>query len=232
MPLSVATAALIAWPAGAQVLAEPGVVVTAEHFFDCPTQVQTAQERWLAAARTDWDLAQLDLLYTTGTRARKRLSGLVSSLLRAPQWRAARWSLVALVVVNLVGLQAWAWRERSLLAQQQAAIRGVLTATFPEVRLVVDAPVQMARALAALQRRNGTASSTDLETLLTQVKAGAPDLPVPSGIEFTAGELRLKGLDPALPAVAGLPAHLRAQGYSAQLEADGLTVKEKEERLP
>ena len=230
LPLSVATAALIAWPEAARVLAEPGVAALAEHFFNRPATLQTAPERWLAAAQSGWDLAQFDLLYTRGTRTRKRLSAMVSSLFRAPRWRAARWAAVVLAAVNLVGLQAWAWKEQSALAAQRAAIRNTLTATFPEVRVVVDAPVQMARALADLQRRNGTASPADMETMLAQFQAAAPDVPAPSAIEYIAGELRLKGLDPAAAGLAGISARLQAQGYSARLEAGSLVMKE--ERLP
>ena len=230
LPLSVATAALIAWPEEAQVLAEPGVAALAEHFFNRPATLQTAPERWLAATQSDWDLAQFDLRYTRGTRTRKHLSAMVSSLFRAPRWRAARWAAALLVAVNLVGLQAWAWKEQSALAAQRAAIRETLTSTFPEVRVVVDAPLQMARAVADLQRRNGTASSADLETMLAHFQAAAPEMPTPSAIDFIAGELRIKGVDASSAVVANISARLRPQGYSVRPDASGLLMKE--ERLP
>ena len=230
LPLSVATAALVAWPEDRPVLAEPGVTALAEHFFNRPATVQTAPERWLAAAQSGWDLAQFDLLYTRGTRIRKRLTGMTSALFRAPRWRAARWAALVLVASNLVGLQAWAWKEQSTLATKRAAIQGTLTSTFPDVRVVVNAPVQMARALTDLQRRNGTASPADLETMLGQLQAAAPEAPVPSAIEFAGEELRLKGLDTAAPSLAGISARLQAQGYSARTEADSLVIRP--ERLP
>ncbi|MEP6587693.1 MAG: type II secretion system protein GspL [Polaromonas sp.] len=230
LPLSVATAALIAWPEEAAVRAEPGVAALAEHFFNRPATLQTAPERWLAAAQSDWDLAQFDLLYNRSTRTRKQLAAMMSSLFRAPRWRAARWAAVALVAGNLVGLQAWAWKEQSALADQRAAIRNTLTSTFPQVRVVVDAPVQMARALADLQRRNGTASSADMEIMLARFQAAAPDLPVPTAIDFMPGELRLKGLDASAAGLAAISARLQPHGYSARLDAGSLLVKE--ERLP
>ncbi|CAN5544078.1 hypothetical protein BH10PSE16_BH10PSE16_05740 [soil metagenome] len=230
LPLSVATAALIAWPEEAEVLAEPGVAALAEHFFNRPATLQAAPERWLAAAQSDWDLAQFDLLYTRGTRTRKHLSAMVSSLFRAPRWRAARWAAVLLVAVNLVGLQAWTWKEQSALAAQRAAIQGTLTATFPEVRVVVDAPLQMARALADLQRRNGTASSADMETMLAHFQAVAPDTPTPSAIEFIANEVHFKGIDLPPAGITAIAAQLQPQGYSVRLDAGSLVMKE--ERLP
>ena len=227
LPLSVASAALIAWPEDSEVLAEPGVAALAEHFFNRPATLQSAPERWLAATRSSWDLAQFDLRYTRGTRTRKHLSATVSSLFRAPRWRAARWAAAVLVAVNLVGLQAWAWKEQSALAARRTVIRNMLTATFPDVRVVVDPPLQMARGLADLQRRNGTASTADIETMLGHFKASAPDSPAPSAINFIAGELRMKGLDSSASAVAAISAKLQPQGYSLRQDADGLLMKEE-----
>lgn len=225
LPLSAASAALIAWPEGAEVVAEPAVAALAEQYFKRPATLQTGPERWLLAAQSAWDMAQFDLLYTRRARTRKRLSALLKSLLQAPRWRAARWAALALVAVNLAGLQAWAWQENAALAAKRAAIRDTLTATFPEVRVVVDAPLQMARALADLQRRSGTASSADLETMLAQFQASVPDARAPSAIEFTAGELRLKGLDTASPGLRDASSQLQARGYSARLEGDSLLIK-------
>lgn len=230
LPLSAATAALIAWPEDGEVLAEPGVSALAEQFFNRSVTLQTAPERWLAAARTDWDLAQFDLLYNRSTRTRKQLSSIASSLLQSPRWRAARWATIALLAVNLVGLQAWAWKEQAALATQREAIRNTLTSTFPEVRVVVDAPLQMSRALADLQRRNGSASSADMEFMLVQFRASAPDTPAPVAIEFIAGQLRMKGFDPSNTGLVPVFARLRAQGYNARLDGDTLVMKE--ERLP
>lgn len=225
LPLSAASAALIAWPEGAEVVAEPAVAALAEQYFKRPATLQTGPERWLLAAQSAWDMAQFDLLYTRRARTRKRLSAVLKSLLQAPRWRAARWAALALVAVNLAGLQAWAWKENAALAAKRATIRDTLTATFPEVRVVVDAPLQMARALADLQRRSGTASSADLETMLAQFQASVPDARAPSAIEFTAGELRLKGLDAASPGLRDASSRLQARGYNARLEGDSLLIK-------
>ena len=227
LPLSVASAALIAWPEDLGVLAEPGVAALAEHFFNRPATLQTAPERWLAATQSGWDLAQFDLRYTRGTRTRKQVSATMSSLFRAPRWRAARWAAAALVAVNLVGLQAWTWRERSALDARRTAIASLLTATFPDVRVVVDPPLQMARGLSDLQRRSGTASTADLETMLGHFKAAAPDAPAPSAIDFIAQELRMKGLDTSASAITAMSARLRPQGYSLRQDADALLMKEE-----
>lgn len=226
LPLSASSAALLAWPEEAALWAEPGVAALAEACFKRPVTVQTAAGRWLAAAQSDWDLAQFDLLYTRRSRTRKHLSTLALALLQAPRWRAARWAALALVAINLTGLQAWAWKQESVLAARRTAIRETLLTTFPEVRVVVDAPLQMARALADLQRRNGAASLSDLETMLGQFQAAAPEARPPASIEFTAGELHLKQLQSPAAGLASLAARLQAQGYNARPEGDGLVFKE------
>lgn len=230
LPLSASTAALVAWPDGAKVVAEPAVAALAEQFFLRPATLQTSAQRWLAAAPSDWDLAQFDLLSTRGARTRKRVGAIAATLLRAPQWRAARWAVLALVLINLIGLQAWAWKELSGLTARRAALRNTLTATFPEVRVVVDAPLQMARSLAELQRRSGTASTADLETMLGKYQETAPNARAPSAIEFAAGELRLKGLEMAATGMTDVPARLQARGYAARLEGDTLILKEETRR--
>ena len=176
LPLSAGSVALLAWPEDAVLLAEPSVAALAETYFKRPVRLQTAAERQLAASQSDWDLAQFELLYTRRTRTRKQLSALTSALLHAPRWRAARWAMLAIIAIHLIGLQAWAWKQEAALAAQRNAIRDTLLATFPDVRVVVNAPLQMSRSLADLQRRNGSASLTDLETMLGQLltlKAGS-----------------------------------------------------------
>ena len=106
----------------------------------------------------------------------------------------------------------------------------MLTATFPDIRVVVNPPLQMARSLADLQRRNGAASSADMETMLGNFKAAAPDAPAPSALDFVAGELRMKGLDASAAAVAAISTRLAPQGYSLRQEADGLLMKEERVR--
>ena len=225
LPLSPATASLLAAAdAPIEAVAEPGVAELAEHLFKTPVRLQTAPQRALAAAQSTWDLAQFEFLRTRGARTRKQLSTLATSLWRAPHWKPARWAAMALVVVNLVGLQAWAWKAQSALTAQRTAIREVLTSTFPDVRVVVDAPVQMARALADLQRQSGAASSLDLETMLGLFHTLAPENSAPTAIEFVAGELRLKVPPLSDAALAQLSTRLQTHGYTAQMRSDSLVI--------
>ncbi len=228
LPLSAAAVALLAWPDDdvvVIVLAEPGVAAIAEQNFKDRVTLQTSAQRAMAAARSEWDLAQFDLLNTRQKRIEKRLSKGVTNLLHAPHWRAVRWATWLLMVVNVMGLQAWAWQEQSALSAKRAAIANTLTATFPDVRVVVDAPLQMARAFTDLQRQSGVLTGADMELMLARLQSVAPELKAPSAIEFIAGELRLKGLGVAASALAAIATKLQAQGYAVQLDGEDMVIK-------
>lgn len=231
LPLSSASLALlsVAQPgsdgaATPEVLAEPAVAAQAEEVLQRGVGLLPAAERWLQAAQSPWDLAQFDFANAGRTRLLKRLATQASELLSAPRWRPARWGLVVLLAANVLGLNAWAWKERAALGGKQESIRNALTTTFPSVRVIVDAPVQMERELALLRQGAGSASGRDLEAMLSALGSAAPQAPVPGGVEFSSGELRLRGLSLPDAQAPEVHARLRAQGYSARYEGDRLLV--------
>lgn len=207
--------------------AEPAVAALAERTFDQRVALYTASERAMDAARGPWDLAQFDLASTGGTRALRKVGSLISAWLNAPQWRAARWGAALLVVAHLVGLNVWAWQERQTLAAKQTSVRTALTQTFPKVQVVVDAPVQMERELALLRQAAGSVSARDLEPLLAAAGAALPTLPggpLPTSIDYTPGELRLRGMAISPDNEAALSARLQAAGYRARLDDGSLVL--------
>jgi len=194
------------------------VAALAEQMFQRPVQIEQRAQRLLQAAQSPWDLAQFELAHAGRSRRGKQLAQGLGSLARAPQWRAARWSLVLLVLVNVLGLNALAWHEQSRLDAQRQLIRAVLTETFPKLPVVVDAPLQMAREVAVLQRTRGNAAGTDLEGMLASFSALAQQGYVPDTIEYAANELRLTG--PAMPAEATeqVLGGLASRGLKASLQ--------------
>lgn len=214
------------------VRAEPSVAALAERTLGGRVDLHTASQRALDAARGDWDLAQFDLASTGRTRALRKLGSLASALLYAPQWRAARWGAALLVVAHLVGLNAWAWQERKALAAKQTAVRSALTTTFPKVLVVVDAPVQMERELAQLRQTAGAVSARDMEPLLAAAGAALPPGRQPTGIEYTPGELRLRGVALQPDEEPALSARLQAAGYRARLDDGSLLLRPAEGATP
>ena len=224
-PLQASTVALLQWPQDAPLRAEPAVAVLAEQLFGRSVQLQSRPERALAACQSDWDLAQLDLVNNQRSRSLKRLGGAARALMQAPRWRAARWSLLALIAVNLLGLNVRAGAEHAALQAQRKAIDAVLTGTFPATQVVVDAPVQMQRAVAALQQNAGTLGARDFETLLGAWALAAPTAPAPSGLDFANGELRLQGVALAAGALAEATQALKARGYTLRATGADLTLR-------
>lgn len=199
LPVSAAVLNTFALDDGVKVTSEPAVSSLAESYFSGSIPLQTPAQRAVLAGQSAWDLAQFDLLRSQKARLQKRFSNILQRLLHAPEWRPARWSVVALAVIHLVGLQAWAWQTQAAIKAKKNQINAVLLNTFPQTPLIVDAPAQMAKALSLLQQESGTSTSNDMETLLKQYQArnqannaATPAEYAVTAIEFIAGELKLK----------------------------------------
>lgn len=205
--------------------AEPAVAEQAEQLLGRSVALVTRSERWFEAARSPWDLAQFDMANSGRARTVKRLSGGVRALLQAPGLRPVRWGIAVLLGAQLLGLNAWAWKEQAALQAGRAATQGLLTQTFPHVKLVVDAPVQMAREVAALRQATGATSGGDLEAMLAALGAAAPADRSASAIDFLAGEVKVKGLQLTPQEAPSLSAQLGAQGYAVRQEGDTLVLK-------
>ena len=220
-------------PADAELLAEPAVAELAEHLLHRTARVVSPAQRLQGAAQSAWDLAQFELARRNPWLA--RLAVAADTVARAPQWRPARWAAIALVAVQVLGLNTFAWRAQAQLEQQRLAIRNTLTATFPDITVVVDAPLQMERAAGALRQSSGSASSRDLETLLSalgapqaQALVGAP----PTAMDFAEGELRLTGGSYSPENTAALDAILQTQGLTSAYDGDALVLKARSNTTP
>lgn len=225
LPLSAQALPLLpALPESTRCLAEPAVAGLAQQILQRQPLLQQAPQRWVQASQSAWDLAQLEFSSSGRTRALKKLGTAWADLMAAPQWRAARWGSALLVAVNLLGLNAWALREHSALAQKRDAIRQTLTQTFPQVKVVVDPPVQMEKEVAALRQATGAMSGRDLEAMLSALATSLPSPRSVSGVEFNAGELRVKGLAVAPEDVETLAAGLKGQGYASVPQGETLQI--------
>lgn len=231
LPLTPATLALAGLGAAGSdapptpLRADPAVAELAERALGHPVDLHTASARALDAARSDWDLAQFDLSSTSRSRALRKAGGVLSALLYAPQWRAARWALGVLVLAHLAGLNVWAWQERQALAAKQTSLRSTLTQTFPQVQAVIAPLEQMEREMALLRQASGSFSPRDLEPMMAAAGSVLPDGRIPTGLEFTTGELRLRGLPLAPQEEPVLTTRLRAAGYTGRLDDGSLVLR-------
>jgi general secretion pathway protein L len=121
-----------------------------------------------------------------------------------------------------------AWRQRGLLEEKSAAVQAVLKQSFPDVQLVIDAPLQMQRALDDLARARGVGSDADLGRVFSIISPLAPTSMVLSAIDLSGKQLQLtaSGLEPT--AVQKLTAALEAHGLRARWQDEKLSIEPKE----
>ena len=212
-------------PADLPVLAEPQLARAAEAL-QHPVNIFTAAQRLLQSASYTGDLAQFDLDLGGSTRARRRLLDAWQSVAKAPQWRAARWAAGIAIVAQLIGMNAWAFKENRAIAQRQLQAKQVLQTTFPRVPVIVDAPVQMQRELDMLRSNSGALSAADLEALLA-ASATISSMPNAKSLEYQDKQLRITGLDLNPEALSDAQQSLEASGYQLQREGADLILSAK-----
>ncbi len=192
----------------------------AERWLGGAVTVLTAEQRGLQAARTLWNLRQFDL--TPSRRGSRWLLDAWRTVL-GPQWRPARFGLGVLVVAQLLGLNLWANHLDGRLQAQRRQLTTVLQAEFPQVRAVLDAPLQMESEVQRLRLRAGQTSSSDLEPLLVAAASGWPSDRSPAqDFSYTAGQL-------TLAASGWSPAHI--DQFTNALRAGGWQVQPQESKL-
>ena len=118
--------------------------------------------------------------------------------------------------------RSWA-QERSLASKRQAVVQ-VLTSTFPGVKVVVDAPVQMGREVQRLRVATGAASSGDFELLLEAMGSSMPAGMRPTAIEYSDNELRVRGLELAPAELAAAIDRTRARQVNLRREGASLVL--------
>ena len=206
--------------------ADPDVIELAEELLQRKVELTTRPQRWMEAAQSSWDLAQFELASSSRLRALKRLTMFVQDLLHTPAGRPARWGFAFLVVIQLAGLNIWSWQVQNNLQARQTAIANTLLQTFPQIKLVVDAPLQMERELVILRQTSGALSSRDLEPVLAALgSVGRADLSL-SAIEFIAGETRLKGMQLGTPEASRMSEQLQRLGYTARQDGDTFFIQQ------
>ena len=206
--------------------AEPEVVELAEQIFHRPVNLTTRSQRWLEAARSRWDMAQFDLAFSGRLHRAKRVTEFLRSLLHAPAGRPARWGFALLLVIQLAGLNIWSWQVQNTLQTRRAALASTLMQSFPQVRLVVDAPLQMERELTLLRQASGTLTGRDLEPVLSALASVTGADQSLNAIEFVTGDTRLKGMQLGPPDAARISGQLQRKGFSARQDGDTLFIQQ------
>ncbi len=213
-------------PDDLQIQAEPAMVSRVQSTLQRQPMLQSAAQRWVKSSQSNWDLAQGEWAQGPLQRLQRQVLSAWQTALHAPAWKPVRWGVVALIALQVLGLNALAWRERSALNAQQASLQTILQTTFPSVTLVIDAPLQMQREVDALQQKSGTASSTDFEPLLAALAGVLPAGQTPQQIHFANHALRVQGV--TLDSHSAGIARLKAQGLSLRQDGNDTWVLQAE----
>lgn len=219
---SLARALQPAWSARGTVWsATPSAAAAAERWLGAPVAVRSDAEMALAAVRSPWNLLQFDL----APRHRGSLAvGRLARQLLSPAWSAARWGAAALLAVMVLGLNAMAWQQQRTLTEQRSAMNALLRSAHPQVRAVLDAPVQMQRETAALRVAAGVPGDEDFERLLAAAAAAWPDgQPSAAQLRFETGRLSLPAAGWPAPQIDSLRQRLGASGWALD-QTDGRLV--------
>lgn len=207
------------WLEQARLTASPSVSPEAEQWLGRPVKVLSDTERAWSARRAPVNLLQFD--FTPRQRGWQRLYRLWQTL-RTPAWRPFRWGVVGLVLVQVVGLNAMAWQQRNAIETRKTEQEQLLRQSFPQVRVVRDAPAQMLRETELLRGNAGQPGPGDLEDLLSAVARAWPPGPAAlPGLRFEPNQLLLTGIS----------APLRAQLREQLARDPALAVKDEGDSL-
>jgi general secretion pathway protein L len=172
--------------------ASPMAAAVAEQWLGAPVNVMPAEHRLLQAGRSLWNLRQFDL--ARRTRGARAIADWGRQLM-SPAWRPVRVGVALLVAAQIVGLNVWAWHQRSEVESRRAAIQALVKKTFPRAS---DADIQrdpaavMLREAQALRTLAGKAGDGDLEPMLQAAAAAWPgERPPVENLRYEAGKLTL-----------------------------------------
>lgn len=225
------TAALLPtpWLAGHTVQSEPALATWVQTRLNATVELTDPASHWRQALASDWELAQFELQPRRRAGSWPRLRRLADTLVRHPQWRPARWGLAALVAVQLLGLNTWAWMTRQQWQDQQDQWTTLLQQTFPKVSVVIDAPLQMAREVARLRQGSGELSPQDFESMLHALGTALPtDAAGPTHLSYQDGVLQWPPLSMSLPQRTAFEQALQRQGYQLQAQGNSWRLQAQE----
>ena len=199
--------------------------MAAERWLGAPVTLMTDSERVLEAVQAGQgklNLRQFDAAARhRGTRALRE----VGKRFLSTEWRPVRIGLAAVVAMQLLGLNVYAWQQEQAIQAKRTAMVDLLKTAHPGVRAVLDAPLQMQAETARLRAAAGRPGDNDLEALLGAAAGAWPDgLGPVQSVRFEGGRLTLTAVGWAEPQVAQFRDRLRGVGFAAEVAEGRITV--------
>jgi general secretion pathway protein L len=212
------------WSArGARFSATPAAAAAAERWLGTAVAVSSTAEQALAALRSRWNLLQFDL---APQRRGSMALGKLARRLLSPAWRPARLGLLSLLLLQLAAINLMAWQQQRAQTQLRAAMDALLRSSHPQVRAVLDAPLQMQRETAALRAAAGVPSPDDFEPMLAAAAAAWPPGQAPAAqLRFEPGRLNLSAVGWQAPQIDQLRQRLQAAGWALEAAEGRLLIQ-------
>jgi general secretion pathway protein L len=203
--------------------AHPAVAAPAERWLGSRVVVQNNEQRLLQAMRSLWNLRQFDLA--------PQHRGLLQlrdgwRQFNSAAWRPARVGLVALLALQLVGLNAWAWHQQRQLTQRRDAMEALFKQTFPGGGAVSDAPAQMTGGTQRMRAAAGQTGAEDFESLIGLVAAAWPaGHPPLTNLKFENNQLTFTSTGWGDPQMAQFKERLGVKSWSVKNVNGAVTVQ-------
>ncbi|MGS0755935.1 type II secretion system protein GspL [Roseateles sp. GG27B] len=202
--------------------AAAAVAEQAELWLGTAVTVLSPAQRALAVLDSPWNFRQFEL--APRTRGIRAVRDLYRGLMRR-NWRPVRYGLAGLAVVQVLGLNLYAWQLNQQLQTRRAALNQTLTSSFPQVRAILDAPVQMQRETDSLRASAGKTSEQDLESMLAAAATAWPAERGPvDALSFETGRLVLSGAGWSDAQIQQFRSQLRSEGWQLDVSEGRLTL--------
>ncbi len=169
------------------------------------------------AATSAWNLRQFEL---APQAAAQRAMLVLREALATPAWRRVGVLVVALLMVQLVGLEALALQLHARRHRLETELRSAASHALPGEPAILDAALQMHRALDNARARAGAPGSGSLETLLGAAAQVLPPTRDIRAIVYHPGALQLE-----VGAAAAQSAALRCPALGLHCVSEGATLR-------
>jgi general secretion pathway protein L len=147
------------------------------------------------------------------------------SAFKQRRFRALHIGLIALFLVQLIGLNLGAWQARQDLQEVRSRSERLLREAFPSIKVVVDPVLQAEREILVLRAARGEPGPADLETWLDMAAAIWAGQPAPlTAVRWDAQGLTLEAAQWSETAVMQMQDFARQKGWQAQLEGPRLRL--------
>ena len=179
-------------------------------------------DRALKAAVSGTNLLQFDLApQMRGSRALRA----AWATFKDRRHRAIHVGLVALLLIQIVGLNVAAWQARHEVQQIQAQNERLLRESFPSIKVVVDPLAQAEREVYALRRASGLPGPADPETWLDVLSPAWAGQAAPlKAMRWDAQGASLDATQWPAASLQAMQDHARGLGWQARQEGSVLRL--------